>query len=55
MGFKEIDIEPISAEQQSLVRIFSDAYAFSIPPYQRPYAWETTQAEELLNDITEAL
>lgn len=55
MAFKEIDIEPISAEQQSLVRIFSDAYAFSIPPYQRPYAWETTQAEELLNDITEAL
>lgn len=55
MGFKEIEIEPISAEQQNLVRIFSDAYAFSIPPYQRPYAWETTQAEELLNDIAEAL
>lgn len=53
--FKTIEIEPISAEQQSLVKIFSDTYAFSIPPYQRPYAWEKTQAEELLNDITEAL
>lgn len=55
MSFQAMDIEPINASQQSLVRIFSDEFAFAIPPYQRPYAWDEDQARELLTDITSAL
>ena len=50
-----MEIEPISAAQQSLGKIFSDDYAFTIPPYQLPYAWEDSQARELLDDIQAAL
>ena len=55
MQFRPMDIEPINAAQQTLARIFSDDYAFTIPPYQRPYAWEETQARELFTDIETAL
>ena len=33
----------------------SDAYEFEIPPYQRPYAWEDEQAQELLMDLLDAV
>lgn len=55
MTIGPMEVEPINATQQSLVRIFSDEYLFSIPPYQRPYAWEETQARELLDDLSMAL
>lgn len=45
----------IEAAHKTIGDVFCDAYAFSIPPYQRPYAWERTQVEELLNDLTEAM
>lgn len=45
----------IEAAHHTIGDVFCDAYAFSIPPYQRPYAWERTQVEELLNDLTEAM
>ncbi|WP_298190561.1 DUF262 domain-containing HNH endonuclease family protein [Novosphingobium sp.] len=45
----------IEAAHKTIGDVFCDAYAFSIPPYQRPYAWEKTQVEELLNDLTEAM
>lgn len=32
-------------------KIFSDDYCFAIPRYQRPYAWTTEQAGELLADL----
>ncbi len=32
-------------------KIFSDDFAFSIPNYQRPYAWTKEQAGELLDDL----
>jgi uncharacterized protein with ParB-like and HNH nuclease domain len=38
-----------------LSRVFSDEFAFAIPTYQRPYAWEREQAEALLDDILAAL
>jgi uncharacterized protein with ParB-like and HNH nuclease domain len=53
--FKPLDIEPINASQQSLGKIFSDEYVFTIPPYQRPYAWTDTEASELFDDIKDAL
>jgi hypothetical protein len=45
---------PIEAHEQTIGQIFSNAYAFEIPPYQRPYAWEQDQARELLDDLLSA-
>ena len=42
---------PIEAHERSVGQIFSDDYAFEIPPYQRPYAWEKDQTRELLSDL----
>src|SRR5262249_38615939 len=42
---------PIEAHEQNIRQIFSDAYTFEIPPYQRPYAWEQDQTRELLDDL----
>ncbi|MFZ0797389.1 MAG: DUF262 domain-containing protein [Terriglobales bacterium] len=39
------------AHEQPVAKIFSDDYVFRIPGYQRPYAWTTEQAEELLDDL----
>ncbi|HEY5864789.1 MAG TPA: DUF262 domain-containing HNH endonuclease family protein [Candidatus Tectomicrobia bacterium] len=41
----------IHATEQPLFKIFSNDFAFSIPPYQRPYAWTIEQAADLLDDI----
>lgn len=41
----------IHAAEHPLSKIFSNDFAFSIPPYQRPYAWTTEQASELLSDV----
>lgn len=41
----------LTAKEQSLSKIFSDDYVFSIPGYQRPYSWGTEQAQELLGDL----
>lgn len=45
----------IEAAHKKISEVFSKEYAFSIPAYQRPYAWEITQVEELLDDLTEAM
>lgn len=45
----------IEAAHKKISEVFSASYAFSIPAYQRPYAWETTQVVELLTDLTEAM
>jgi uncharacterized protein with ParB-like and HNH nuclease domain len=45
----------IEAHEQTIGKIFSDSYAFEIPPYQRPYAWEKEQASELLTDLLDAM
>lgn len=45
----------LTAKEQSLAKIFSDDYVFSIPGYQRPYAWGKDQAQELLDDLLGAL
>ncbi|MEH1885357.1 DUF262 domain-containing protein [Nostoc sp.] len=41
----------IHAAQKALSSVFSNKFAFSIPAYQRPYAWTKDQATELLTDL----
>jgi uncharacterized protein with ParB-like and HNH nuclease domain len=42
----------IHATELPLFKIFSNDFAFSIPPYQRPYSWTTEQASDLYSDIS---
>ena len=44
----------IEAGEKPILDIFCDKYLFSIPSYQRPYAWTTEQTSELIDDITTA-
>ncbi|MBE9128786.1 MULTISPECIES: DUF262 domain-containing protein [unclassified Coleofasciculus] len=45
----------IQGAEHPVSEIFSDDFVFSIPPYQRPYAWTTEQAGALLEDLLEFL
>ena len=47
--------DTIKASERKLKDIFSDAYVFEIPEYQRPYAWTTEQVDELLDDLLHAM
>lgn len=49
------DLSPIEAHERTVGQIFSDDYAFEVPPYQRPYAWELDQARDLLSDLLDAM
>ena len=44
----------IEAAEKPLQKILSDDYLFSIPSYQRSYAWTTEQTGEMLADLTSA-
>ncbi|WP_103350116.1 DUF262 domain-containing protein [Amycolatopsis sp. CA-128772] len=44
----------IQAAEHTVGEIFTDAYHFSIPRYQRPYAWTTEQAGEMFDDLLAA-
>jgi Protein of unknown function DUF262/Protein of unknown function (DUF1524) len=39
----------------SLRDIFAETYQFTVPAYQRPYSWRTNQAEQMFEDLIEAL
>ncbi len=41
----------IRGEQYAAGDLFSDKFFFSVPPYQRSYAWTTEHAGELLEDL----
>ena len=41
----------IQAAEQPLSKIFSSAYSYEIPFYQRPYAWTDEQVEHLFDDL----
>ena len=41
----------LTAHEKKVSQIFSDEYEFNIPSYQRPYAWTTQQAGDLLDDL----
>lgn len=45
----------IEAAHKKIAEVFSKDYAFTIPAYQRPYAWEDTQVKELLADLADAM
>lgn len=45
----------IEAGEKKIADVFSDKYAFTVPPYQRPYAWEIQQANELFEDLRDAM
>jgi hypothetical protein len=44
----------IQAAERPIGEIFSDEYCFTIPRYQRPYAWTTEQAGEMFDDLLAA-
>lgn len=41
----------IKGSEHPIGKIFSNDFVFRIPLYQRPYAWQREQAEELLDDL----
>ena len=41
----------IRGAEYSIGKIFSNDFVFNIPLYQRPYAWQQEQTEELLDDL----
>lgn len=49
------DLSPIEAHERPIGRVLSDEFAFEIPAYQRPYAWETDHAGDLLSDLLDAM
>ena len=44
----------IQAVERPVGDVFSDEYEFTIPRYQRPYAWTTEEAGEMLDDLVRA-
>lgn len=48
-------VQTLTAKEQSLAKIFSDDYVFTIPGYQRPYSWGKEHAQELLEDLLGAV
>jgi len=45
----------IRGEQYPIQKVFSDDFAFTVPSYQRPYAWTTENAGELADDLLQFL
>lgn len=45
----------INASQYPLSKVFSDDFVFTIPYYQRPYAWKNEEARDLLEDLLESM
>ncbi|WP_288929233.1 DUF262 domain-containing HNH endonuclease family protein [uncultured Maritimibacter sp.] len=43
----------ISGAEFPLSKIFSSDFQFEIPRYQRPYAWQVEQAQDLFEDLTD--
>ena len=41
----------IHGSEYPIRKVFSDDFVFTIPRYQRPYAWGTEQAGELIDDL----
>jgi uncharacterized protein with ParB-like and HNH nuclease domain len=50
-----MSLAKIKGSEYPLEAIFDGHFFFSIPLFQRPYAWTTEQAEELLDDFLDSL
>lgn len=48
-------VTKLEAHERQISKVLCSDYDFRIPAYQRPYAWETEQAMELLDDLGQAL
>ncbi|MEV0298544.1 DUF262 domain-containing protein [Nocardia sp. NPDC050710] len=48
-------MQQLEAHEKPLGKIFCGDYDFSVPNYQRPYAWARDQVADLLADLTGAL
>lgn len=48
-------MKQLEAHEMPLEKVFCSDYDFRIPTYQRPYAWEIEQADQLLSDLVETL
>ncbi len=51
----DAQVAPIDATEKLIQHVFNDDFAFEIPAYQRPYAWEIEQADQLLSDLLDAM
>jgi hypothetical protein len=45
----------MDAKEHKIQQIFTEKRKYLIPAYQRPYSWNTENASELLQDITDAI
>src|SRR5207244_8414282 len=45
----------IHGSEYPIKKIFSDDFVFTIPLYQRAYAWTTEESEELFQDLMRAM
>jgi len=44
----------MEAHERTISKILTEAICYEIPPYQRPYSWETENVQQLLDDIWRA-
>ena len=44
----------MKAEERTIGQILTEQRRYEIPPYQRPYSWDKTNVEHLLEDLWEA-
>lgn len=44
----------MQATQKNISGIISESFIYEIPPYQRPYSWESNNVADLLQDIFDA-
>ena len=45
----------IRGSEHQIKKIFSDEFVFTIPLYQRAYAWTIEESEELFQDLKRAM
>ena len=48
-------VTSIEAGEEPIHKGFSDQFAFTVPRYQRPYLWDEVLAEQLVDDLLDAL
>ncbi|OZM79676.1 DUF262 domain-containing protein [Pseudonocardia sp. MH-G8] len=48
-------VKKLEAHERQISKVLCSDYDLTVPAYQRPYAWEPEQAQELLDDLVLAL